>query len=287
MRLLLTGGHGFTGLHLADAATRAGIEVTLFEGDLTDRDATLESVAAAAPSHVVHLGAISAVTHGDLLELFRVNLFGTLNLLEALAALPNSPESVVLASSANVYGNSQQSPITEDAPPAPVNHYAMSKLAMEHMARAEYGSRLPLVVVRPFNYTGVGHDERFVIPKLVRHFALRLPRVELGNIDVEREFNDVRAVREAYLALLTAGAAGEVFNLCTGRPISLRTVIDRLVALSGHTLEVAVNPAFVRANEIHRLCGDPTRLVSRIGPLRSIELDDTLTWMLDAARRTG
>src|SRR5690606_29793103 len=138
---------------------------------------------------------------------------------------PQRPRSVLLASSANVYGNTECSPIAETQPPAPVNHYAMSKLAMEHMART-YADRLPLFFTRPFNYTGPGQDASFVIPKLVTHFARRAPAVELGNLDVEREFNDVRFVCEAYLSLLQKAVPGEVYNICTGAPLTLRAVID-------------------------------------------------------------
>lgn len=286
MRLLLTGAEGFTGRHFAQAARAAGYEVHALQADLKDAAALAQEVAAVAPTHVVHLAAISAVTHADELAFYRVNVLGTDHLLKALAALPEPPHKVLLASSANVYGNTEQSPITEQQPPAPVNHYAISKLAMEHVARM-YAARLPIVLVRPFNYTGVGHDERFVLPKLVSHFARRAPHIELGNLNVEREFNDVRMVTQAYLRLLQHAPAGETYNVCTGHPVALQTAIQMLVALTGHSPAITVNPAFVRANEIQRLCGSPGKLVGAIGPLPHYTLKDTLTWMLGAASATA
>jgi nucleoside-diphosphate-sugar epimerase len=282
MRLLLTGAAGFTGRHMADAAQGAGFEVCCVQSNITDAPALAAEVARFAPTHVVHLAAISAVTHADELAFYQVNVLGTANLLKALSTLPNAPSKVLLASSANVYGNCDQSPIAETQPPVPLNHYAISKLAMEQVARM-FANKLPVVTVRPFNYTGVGHDDRFVIPKLVDHFARKAVHIELGNLDVEREFNDVRMVVDAYLRLLVSGQAGEAYNVCTGRPVALQEVVQTLTALTGHSMAVVVNPAFVRPNEIRRLCGSPAKLIAAIGPLQEYALTDTLQWMLDAA----
>jgi len=278
-RILLTGANGFTGVRFTEAALQAGYEVRPLSADLTDAKAIATEVAAAKPDYVLHLAAISAVTHADEEALYRVNLFGTLNLLKALAALPRAPSRIILVSSANVYGNSNKSPIDETTCPAPVNHYAISKLATEHLA-GMFAERLPLVIVRPFNYTGAGHDVRFVIPKLVEHFARHAEAVELGNIDIEREFNDVRTVCEAYLRLLQLGQPGEMYNICSGRAVSLNTVIDALKRITGHNMKVTVNPDFVRDNEVHRLCGNPAKLESCVGALQYPSLEETLRWML-------
>jgi len=282
LKLLLTGSDGFTGRHFVASARACGHEIVALQANLNDRDALLQEVAQVAPEAVVHLAAISFVGHADASAFYDVNVIGTLNLLDALAALAQPPRSVLLASSANVYGNCEQSPITEAQPPAPVNHYAMSKLAMEFMART-YLDRLPLFFVRPFNYTGPGQAESFVIPKLVAHFARRAEAVELGNLDVEREFNDVRFVCEAYLQLLEKAKPGEVVNVCTGKPVTLKSVLALLSQITGHQLQVKVNPAFVRNNEIHRLCGSPAKLVGVVGEVTSPSLSDTLRWMLEAA----
>jgi len=281
LKLLITGAHGFTGQHFVKAARDYGYEVTELQADLKDCDAVRQQVAQAAPEAVVHLGAISFVGHADPGAFYNVNVIGTLNLLDALAALAQPPRNILLASSANVYGNCAQSPITEEQPPAPVNHYAMSKLAMEYMART-YLDRLPLFFVRPFNYTGPGQAESFIIPKLVAHFARRAEIVELGNIDVEREFNDVRFVSEAYLQLLEKSVPGEVYNICSGKPVTLKSVLELLGQITGHYLQIKVNPAFVRSNEIHRLCGSPAKLHGVVGDLALPALQDTLQWMLGA-----
>lgn len=285
MNILLTGATGFTGRHFTAAAQAAGHQVTPFGSDLRNQQAQREEINQldASVDAVVHLAGISFVGHDDKRAFYDVNLFGTLSLLDALAPISRQIRCVLLASSANVYGNCEASPISESQPPAPINHYAMSKLAMEHLARNR-AARLPIVVVRPFNYTGPGQQGSFLIPKLVDHFVRKAPFVDLGNLDVEREFNDVRTVCDAYLRLLKGGKPGEIYNVCTGSPHALRHLLDALTRLTGHVLQARVHPDFVRANEVHRLCGSPVKLQAAIGSLRPIELEETLRWMLADAR---
>lgn len=282
MKLLVTGANGFTGQHFVARARACGHEVVALTANLNDPAALKAQIAGIAPEGVVHMAAISFVGQVVASAFYEINLIGTLNLLEALAAAPTPPRTVLLASSANVYGNCEQSPITEDQVPAPVNHYAMSKLAMEQLART-YQDRLPLFFVRPFNYTGPGQSQSFVIPKLVTHFAEGAPAVELGNLDVEREFNDVRFVCEVYLRLLEKARPGEVYNVCTGHPVTLTAVLALLEQISGHRLQVNVNPAFVRSNEIHRLCGSTAKLIGVVGEIAVPPLRETLSWMLGRA----
>lgn len=260
-------------------ARASGHDVFPLLANLMDPAALEQDLERAAPDAVVHLAAISFVGHANPSAFYEVNVIGTLNLLQALTHLQRPPRNILLSSSANIYGNAETSPISEDQTPAPINHYATSKLAMECMSET-YSDKLPLFFVRPFNYTGPGQADSFIIPKLVRHFARRELVIELGNLDVEREFNDVRFVCEAYLRLLEKERPNEVFNICSGQPLRLKSIIEMLSALTGHTPEIRVNPAFVRANEILRLCGDPAKLQRTIGDLPMGPLSDTLSWML-------
>lgn len=297
MRLLVTGVDGFTGVHFTQLAQQAGHAVAPLCADLTQPDAVAAEVSAAVaaqpeqPWAVVHLAALSFVGHADELAFYGVNVLGTLNLLKAVAAQANAPTRVLIASSANVYGNCEHSPIAESQAPAPVNHYAASKLAMEHLART-YAGRLPLVIARPFNYTGPGQAPQFLIPKLVNHFARRASVIELGNLHVEREYNDVDFVCRSYLHLLQHADAGADYNICTGVTHTLEGVVARLTHLTGHSIQIEVNPAFVRANEIQRLCGDPGRLRSvwdkagEAWPADDV-LDATLSRMLASAQSTA
>jgi nucleoside-diphosphate-sugar epimerase len=227
------------------------------------------------------LAALAHVTESSATDYYRVNVIGAEALLRALASLDVPPERVVLASSANIYGNCLHSPISEDEPPAPVNHYGASKLAMEHIART-YRTRLPIVITRPFNYTGVGQSESFLVPKIVAHFARRAGAIKLGNIDVSRDFSDVRFVAAAYERLLDApkgDGAPLTVNLCSGRSVSVRAIIGMLTEISGHRLRVETDAALVRANDILELRGSDARLRALAADLPVIPLRDTLDWM--------
>ena len=118
-----------------------------------------------------------------------------------------------------------------------------------------------------------------MIPKLVEHFVRREARVELGNIDVYRDFSDVRTVANAYARLLAQGEPGAHYNICSGVAHSLKDILDMLAAIAGYSIQVEINPAFVRANEVQRLVGSTQRLVSAIGELKPFQLVDTLEWM--------
>ncbi len=283
-RILVTGSDGFTGRHFCRLARESGFDIIELKADLRSADAVRAEVAATAVEYVVHLAALSAVTHADVFALYQVNLFGTLNLLQALHDTQQQPQRILLVSSANVYGDCTQSPIAEQLPPAPVNHYAMSKLAMEHLAKT-HADTLPLLFVRPFNYTGVGHDDRFVIPKIVDHFARGCSEISLGNVDVIREFNDVRVICDAYFRLLKQGVCGETYNVCSGQAYSLRQAINALEEQTGRCMTVKKNEKLYRANEIRELYGSPDKLEACVGKLPHPGLDTTLKWMLESALR--
>jgi nucleoside-diphosphate-sugar epimerase len=289
-RALITGLRGFTGYYMARELTAAGYQVfgTVLPGDetgpdiypvdLCDHAAVAEAIGRVRPDVVVHLAGIAFVAHADAARIYRVNVSGTRNLLEALAAGPHKPSSVLLASSANIYGNARVPVIDEDVAPSPANDYAVSKLAMEYMARL-WMDRLPIVIARPFNYTGVGQDESFLLPKIVAHFRKRARRIELGNLAVARDFSDVRTVVKSYRRLLAAAPGSEAFNICSGRSHTLESVIDMMSDIAGYRIDVHVNPAFVRPNEVLTLAGSNAKLASVIGELPPTPLTDTLRWM--------
>ena len=289
-RALITGLRGFTGRYLAQALEAAGYKVFgigheaapassgVFAVDLCDREQVRRVVAEVQPDVVAHLAAISFVAHGDVEAIYRVNVIGTRHLLEALAGLTKKPRAVLLASSANIYGNAPVEVIDESVLPAPANDYAVSKLAMEYMARL-WMDRLPIVLTRPFNYTGVGQAPQFLLPKIVGHFQRGEKVIELGNIDVERDFSDVRTIAGIYAALLQNSPAGEVFNVCSGQVYALKEVLRMMAEIGGYEIEVRVNPAFVRANEVKRLQGDAGKLRRTIGDFETIPLQETLRWM--------
>lgn len=297
-KVLITGVAGFTGRYLAAELSRAGYEVaglshrpqaagipgaaSVHACDLNDAEGLAAVLRATQPDVVAHLAAISFVAHGDVEAIYRANLLGSRTLLEALARAGKPPQAVLLASSANVYGNATGGVLDELTPPAPANDYAVSKLAMEYVAHL-YAERLPIIVARPFNYTGVGQSANFLLPKIVDHARRRAPVIELGNLDVARDFSDVRTVVQYYRRLLeTPGAMGKTFNICSGKAHTLQWALDKVRAISGHDFEVRVNPAFVRANEVKQLTGNPDRLRTEVGAVADIPLEETLRWMVEA-----
>lgn len=295
--ILLTGAAGFTGQHFIRLANQAGyqcialvhkktdqavdglVDCQAVVADLTDKVALKQQLTDLTPDYVVHLAAVSFVAHGDAADIYRTNLIGTVNLLDCLIELGKPLKKVLIASSGNVYGNHSELPIHEELVPVPVNDYGVSKMAVELAASVRF-VRLPIILVRPFNYTGVGQAEHFLIAKIVAAFKRKAPSIELGNLDVARDFSDVRDVVSTYLKLLESEAHSAVFNLCSGKAVSLLSVIEQLNTLAGYEIEVKVNQAFVRANEIKTLYGSNDKLSAVIGQQQQYQLSDTLRWMI-------
>jgi nucleoside-diphosphate-sugar epimerase len=296
-KVLITGVGGFTGRYLAPRLAEAGYDVQgtvygeetgpvvglsrLHRVDLTNDERVEGLIAEATPDKVVHLAAISFVGHCDVNEIYRTNIVGTRNLLNALATSRVRPSTVLIVSSANVYGNARAGLLDESIPPAPVNDYGVTKAAAE-LVSGLFSKQLPIIIVRPFNYTGRGQSDRFVIPKIVSHVRRREGDIELGNLDVARDFSDVRAVVETYRRLLeTPAAIGRMFNVCSGTATSVRSVIDMVERISGYNLNVRVTPDLVRAGDVKMLWGSPDRIESVIGPLDMPPLEETLRWMIE------
>ena len=279
MRTLVTGLSGFTGRYIQLGLEAHGHTVVGLNSDLTDPDAVSKEIAQVQPEMVLHLAGIAFVGHGNANAFYDVNLIGTHNLLAALAENAPNVASVLLASSANIYGNSTEELLSEDTAPNPANDYAVSKLSMESMASLWF-EKLPLFIVRPFNYTGVGQDDKFLIPKIVSHFKDKKQVIELGNLDVWREFGDVRSVANIYRKLIECCPIGKTINICTSQTYSLREVISLCGEITGHDIEIEVNPEFVRENEVRVLTGDNSLLKKTIGNWKKHALEDTLRWML-------
>lgn len=286
---LVTGAAGFTGKYAVNALTGRGYHVVgmglggpsgseWLSCDLTDKAATRQSLSGITPDVVVHLAALAFVGEGNPENFYRVNVVGTMNLLEALANLNRPPSRILIASSANVYGNIPGRELTEDTCPAPVNHYAASKLAMEHMVRTWF-DRLPIVVTRPFNYTGPGQDERFVVPKIVNHYKRRAASIDLGDTSVERDFSDVEDVVEAYMRLLESDVRSEVVNICTGKTVSVAAIVADMNGIAGYEINVGTKQDLLRTNDIKRLVGSNHKLRKLINYVPSKPIHQTLKHM--------
>jgi GDP-4-dehydro-6-deoxy-D-mannose reductase len=305
-RALITGASGFTGRWLARACAQAGDEVIgisrtadcaaaeeweLVELDLRDADGVRDLFRTRRPDVVYHLAALSSVRHSwaDPAGTMRENVASAVNVLEGLR-LETPDARTVWVSTCEVYGSPASLPIVEDAPLAPANPYAVSKLAGEQLAAVYVAAHgLDLVRARPFSHTGPGQRPRFVVSSLARQavegrLAGQDPiELSTGNADTRRDFTDVRDVVHAYRLLAqTDGLRGGVFNVASGRSISATEQVQLLGSLLAPTrVEHLVDPARVRAHEVMDLRGDATRLHQATGWEPQIPFRQTVADMLD------
>lgn len=300
MRVLVTGASGFTGKALCAALHQQGQHQVyglsqrenrdqswpMYAVDLRDAQAVQDLFAKVKPDAVVHLAARSFVDDADFLGFYDHNVVATTRLLDA--ARDHQVQRVIVASSANVYGVPKSAAaLTESAALAPVNHYGASKLAAEHIART-YNDDFALTITRPFNYTGIGQGAHFLVPKLVAHFAHRKEVIDLGNLDVARDYTALDDVVCAYVALLNADlnvVADKTVNICSNEIYELGELLNLLTEISGHSITVRSQPHFVRRHDIAVLRGDYSELHALTGwkPTQSIE--NLLATMLAAAGR--
>lgn len=297
-RVLVTGINGFTGKYLEGLLNSSGYDVygtcyskpinteKHYQCDITNKTAIYDIVREVKPDLVVHLAAVSFAAHTDPAVVYVTNIVGTRNLLEALCQTKCRTSRILLASTAQVYGMvSHGQPITENDRLAPHNDYAVSKLAMEKIAEI-WSSKLPIIISRPFNYIGVGQAEHFLVPKIIQHFVERRSSIELGNVNISRDFTDVRLVVKAYQHLLEDKNTNmsELFNVCSGYATSIQDIINFLEKISGHTIEVKINPKYVRENDPKILVGCNKKIIKNTGVnMLEYSVYDTLRWCYEAA----
>lgn len=290
-RILVTGSDGFTGRYVCDALLKAGWEVwgaglrspikgqRYLQINLQDRSSLTAIAARVRPEVVIHLAAAAFIDERDPEIFYQVNLLGTRNLLEALSEARIPPKCVILASSANVYGNSERSSLRESDAANPNNDYSVSKLAMEYLAKT-FTEKLGIIIARPFNYTGIGQRECFLIPKLVYHFKNKVPEIALGNLEVARDFSDVRDIARYYADIASLQPIGETINLCSGLTTKLEDIVKMISTLAGFEITVRVSSDLKRSNEVKVLRGDRAKLDKLTGAYKPKHIRETLAWML-------
>jgi len=289
-KVLITAIDSFTGKYLSSYLLGSGYDVfgtSLFdEGekkyrcDITKKDDLIKVFENIKPDYIIHLSGISFAAHGNNADFYKVNTIGTTNILDVLIELELNPSKIILASSATVYGNQGLEVLDESLCPMPANHYGASKYAMECMAK-NYFNKLNIIITRPFNYTGAGQEEHFLIPKIVKHFKENKKEIELGNLDVSREFNDVSDICEIYKRLLESEKVCETVNICSNNAIKLLDVIEMMNEIARYKIDVKVNPAFVRKDEIKTLRGSAEKLQSLIGNIEYKDFKNTLKKMYE------
>ncbi len=290
-KILVTGASGFTGFHLVNVLKSMECYVLCLNAhknnqstcnsvvaDITDLSQLTEIMKDFQPDFVIHLAAISFVGHENVSDFYNVNVIGTENILSSIIAAEISKPKVLIASSANVYGSLESTNISEKDECRPVNHYAISKLAMEKIVMT-YFDKLEIIITRPFNYTGIKQTEKFLVPKIVKHFKERKKVIELGNLDVSRDYSSVAFIVDSYIKLLESDFHSDIVNVCSSSLISLKEIISRMNKIAGYDIEVIVNPAFVRTNEIKQISGSNSKLFNIIENISDEKFDDVLISM--------
>lgn len=294
-KVLITGIDGFTGKYVEQFLTSKGFDVygTVFQQetenkkhlscDIRNKSEINKVLKTISPDYILHFAAISFVEENDKHLMYDVNVFGTQNLLESISENNLNPKKIIIVSSAAVYGNQETNILSEDLCPSPINHYGYTKYITERLA-STFFSKLNILVVRPFNYTGIMQSKNFIIPKIVSHFSEEIKSIKLGNINVSREFNNISDVSNAYLELMLCSSRSLIVNLCSGVSVNLNSIINYLNNISGYKINVEINEQFVRKSEIFDLKGSNKLLYSLIPFRFSFSIEQTLLEMYNNYR---
>lgn len=293
MKALITGISGFVGHHLLRELKARNIDVYgldilssstegVITADIMDRKKLEGVVSEISPDCIIHLAAISSVDHEKVSAIYEVNFNGTVNLLSACINARKKPRFIYISSSL-VYGSVSAAdlPIDESFTVNPINHYGAGKAASE-MAVKAFGAEydIPYTIVRPFNHTGPGQSDRFVVPKIINAFKRGDDTIELGNIDIVRDFTDVRDIVKAYAALNENFKNGETYNISSGRGVSIHDIFEMLKSITGHDMKIIKKEYYVRKNEIRSVVGNADKLGKDTGWKPEITLEKTLRDML-------
>ena len=280
-----------------EAERRPALEAlcpNLWTLDLCDPDAVDHLIEAVRPDTIFHLAGQAYVPRSFEApwETLENNIRSTVNLLQAIRRL-DLPTRVLVVGSAEVYGNVDPTnlPLTEDAPLQPSSPYSVSKIAQEMLAlQYHLAHRIFTIRMRPFNHIGPGQNNRFSVPNWAEQIAqaeqgLREAVVYVGDLSAARDFTDVRDVVRAYVLALERGDPGAVYHVCSGQTHSMKSVLERLIALSTAPIEIRVAPERVRPVEIPVLIGNYSRLQKRTGWTPQIPLEQSLRDVLNEWRQ--
>jgi|SRR5215469_8891214 len=305
MRVLVTGADGFVGRHLLQLLLKNGYSVAgtfyshrpqlkgieWLQCNIRERNEVDTLIRQVQPDHVYHLAAISSPTGSFAAErlVYDTNFWGTLNLLEAIRNF--APQSRILhVGSAQCYGKPNELPITESHELKPESPYAVSKAAADLLCYQYFCTHgLHIIRARPFNHTGPGQDASFVCSNFAKQVASielgrQEPTISVGNLDIERDFSDVRDVVCAYELLIDKGTAGEAYNVGAGTPISIRDILSHLIGFCSEPVHVQVEESLLRGSESKKIYADIKKVSVATGWRSHYDVQTTLndlfvTWL--------
>lgn len=308
MRVLITGITGFAGRHLTRHLAESGDVISglstsgqwpepyrtelsrlarIEAMDLSDSDCVdplTELIDRKQPEAIYHLAAQSNphASMDDPRGSWAVNLGGTLNLLESVRASSINPR-VLVVSSGVVYGNPPEDriPVAEDCPERPINPYSASKAASDLLAlQMHLGYGLNTIIARPFNHAGPGQSSRYVLPNLALQAAEIVagikPEMQTGNLDIIRDFTDVRDIVRGYRSLIEKGQAGEIYHLGRGQGTRLINALEALRAISGHPIPQSIDPNRLRGVDLPMLVADVSKIEKETGWKAEIPIETTM-----------
>ena len=307
MKVLITGITGFAGSHLAEhllcqggfevhgtlrwRSIRDGIRhiqenVTLHECELRDPFAVMRLIDAVEPDWIVHLASQSkvAVSWNAPADTLVNNITAQLNLFEALRQRGRSATRILVAGSSEEYGlvHDHELPVRETNPLRPLSPYAVSKVAQDHLGYQYFMSHgLQVVRTRTFNHTGPRHSDDFVTANFARQIieiemGRRPAQIQVGNLDARRDFTDIRDVVRAYVLALRHCEAGEVYNIGSGKALSIGQVLERMLAMADRPIEIKPDPARMRPSDVPVMVCDSAKFRARTGWTPQISFDQTL-----------
>jgi GDP-4-dehydro-6-deoxy-D-mannose reductase len=301
--ILVTGAAGFAGSYVVEALaghddvagwmhnTQPPADIARLASwervNILDGPRVRQAIAALKPSAVIHCAGAPNVAQSwhDTTKPLQMNVLATHHLFDALRRA-GTPCRVIVPGSATVYASSPAA-LTEDSPLGPANPYAVSKLAQEQLAlRAAYEDGVEVIVTRSFNHTGPRQSAAFAAPNMARQIALieaglAEPLIKVGNLDARRDFTDVRDMARAYVALLSKGTVSTVYNVCSGIPHLMRSVLEALIARARVRVSVEPDPALMRPSDTPLVVGDAGRLRTATGWQPQVPFERTLDDLLN------
>lgn len=304
-RALVTGCNGFVGRAMVERLAGGGYEVwgvdrsigtSEFHGknrsaaDLADGNLVARTIEEAHPDCIIHLAAQSSVKRSfeEPAETLRDNTVPAMNILETVRR-SGIPARVLLVGSAEEYGTVDASllPLLESTPSNPESPYALAK-AMQNQYGRMFAKLfgVDVVMTRSFNHTGPGQRDAFVLSNFAKQVAeiksgAREPVIEVGNVDVRRDFLDVRDVCDGYVVLLQKGRSGETYNVCSGRSYRIGDLLDQLCAIAGVRVTIRVDETRLRPVDMPELRGDPAKMREHTGWTARRPINETLRSLLD------
>ncbi len=262
----------------------------LYKLDILNKSKVSKLIQKLQPNYIFHLAAFASVGQSFSHErlTYNINFNGTLNILEASVELKNLQKFIFISSS-DCYGKfiPKAKILTEDDRLNPISPYGISKVAAEHLCKL-YHSRynFPVVIARAFNHSGAGQNENYVIPSFCKQIAMievgqQKPLMKVGDLSVKRDLSDVRDIVRGYRQMAEKGKEGAVYQLCSGKAISIQAVLNKLLKLSHKKITIKIDKKFFRKNDIPIICGDYSKAKKEIRYKPKYKIDNTLLNSLD------